>query len=366
MNGLALRPPSSYVSVCSGVGGLDLGLHAAIPGLEPVVYIEREAHAAAVLVARMEEAALPQAPVWDDVCTFDARPLVGLVDLVAGGTPCQNLSLAGKREGLDGDRSRLFYEHVRIARECEAPFLFWENVAGAVGAVPAVAAHLHASGYDSIVWTVVRARDVGAPHERARIFLLAHSERFAVRQQSRRSGWQDWAGPSQPGLAGSRVEPVGVGLADSESLRRDEGRAEPAGPTRGLDAPERGSAVHSGVVLANPGSPGLEERRTLRGDGAEKRSAPVGGGLGVFPPGRSDRDGWARILAVRSDLAPARAQPRVHRLDDGMGAGMDVCVCPREDRLRAAGNGVVPQQAALAWRILWAALCERIIGGQRP
>jgi DNA (cytosine-5)-methyltransferase 1 len=310
VNGLALRPPSTYVSVCSGVGGLDLGLHAAIPGLEPVVYIEREAHAAAVLVARMEEAALLAAPVWDDVSTFDAR-----------GTPCQNLSLAGKRQGLHGDRSRLFFEHVRLAVECEAHFFFWENVAGAIGVIPAVAEHLHANGYTAIVWCVLRARDVGAPHERARVFLLAYSERFALRQQPGRRGGKDWACPAQSGLAGADV--------------------------------------------AHPGSPGLEERGTLRRDGEPQRSSAVGDRLGLFPPGRDDRDAWARVLAVNPELAPARAQPRLRGLAHGLGAGVDVCVCPREDRLRATGNGVVRQQAERAWQLLWDALCRRLIGGQR-
>jgi DNA (cytosine-5)-methyltransferase 1 len=166
--------------------------------VEPVVHVEREAHAAAVLVARMAEAAIPPAPVWDDITTFDAREWRGIVDLVAGGTPCQDLSVAGKRAGLDGARSRLFFEHVRIAVECEAPFFFWENVAGATRALPAVCAYLEERGYRG-AWTVVRASDVGAPHQRARVFLLAYSESFG----------------------------------------RLQGRAEPAGLCRGRDAPQR-------------------------------------------------------------------------------------------------------------------------------
>jgi len=354
---MALHTPSTYISVCSGVGGLDLGLHAAVPGLEPVVYIEREAHAASVLVARMEEARLPQAPVWDDVCTFDASPLVGLVDLVAGGTPCQNLSLAGKREGLHGDRSRLFFEHVRIARECDAPFFFWENVAGAIGAVPAVAEHLHVNGYSSVVWTTVRASDVGAPHKRERVFLMAVSD--GHRFESERSGWifngerqTLWYHPHRRGGTAT-----GVGLAHAQRLGRSEGRAQSARQQGRLDAPQRSGAMDAaGVGQADPERSGLEERGTLRGDSSQKFASAQRGGLGVFPPGRDDRSAWAAVLAARPELAPARPQPRVRGLDDGLGAGMDVCVCPREDRLRATGNGVVPQQAALAWRILWNAL----------
>jgi DNA (cytosine-5)-methyltransferase 1 len=280
------------------------------------VYIERDAFAASVLVARMEEKALASAPIWDDITTFDPRPWRGLVDIVAGGTPCQNLSLAGKREGLHGDRSRLFFDHVRIAVECEAPFFFWENVAGAIGVVPAVAEHLHANGYSNIAWTTLRASDVGAPHKRERVFLLAHASRFCQRE------------PDDGQRAKSR-----------QIARKDSGR--------------RG--VHRNAGMAHAERKGLEGHWRCGELGA--------GGLAVeavrrsrcvFPPARGDVEAWASILSVRPDLAPALS--RLRGLADGLGTGLDMCMCSREDRLRAAGNGVVPQQAALAWRILWGAL----------
>lgn len=174
MNGLAACPPRTSISVCSGVGGLDLGLAQAC-GVEPVVYIERDSYPASVLVARMDEQALAQAPVWDDACTFDPRPWRGLVDLVAGGTPCPEFSRANReRKGLHSERGGLFFHLVRIADECSAPLLFWENVSGAVESLPGVFAHLEARGWRG-VWTVVRACDVEAPHERARTFLLAYA-----------------------------------------------------------------------------------------------------------------------------------------------------------------------------------------------
>lgn len=298
------RPPRTSISVCSGVGGLDLGLHAAC-GVEPVVYIEREAFAAACLVARMEEADLASAPIWDDVCTFDARPWRGVVDLVAGGTPCQDLSLAGKRAGLDGERSRLFFEHVRIAVECEAPFFFWENVAGATRAVPRVCEYLEERGYRG-AWTVVRASDVGAPHQRARVFLLAYSEEFGRRQ----------------------------------------GGAEAAGQRWGPHAPKRGGSV------AHAERPGLALGARFGGDARQEQPAAERGGLPRFPPGPDDRAAWSRIIAVHPELAPALpAQSRLRGVADGLACGVDRAL--RADRLRACGNGVVPAQAAHAWRGLW-------------
>lgn len=331
---MAPRTPRTSISVCSGVGGLDIGLSAAC-GMEPVVYIEREAFAAACLVARMEEAKLASAPIWDDVCTFDARPWRGLVDLVAGGTPCQDLSLAGKRAGLDGSRSQLFFEHVRIAVECEAPFFFWENVAGATRVVPRICEYLAERGYRG-AWAVVRASDVGAPHKRARVFLLAYSECYALRHESGWGSRQDWPGSTGRRFAGAR-------LADAKGVGRNEGRTEPAGFSGGPDASERGCAV------ADAERQGLALGACVGGDTREEQQAVERGGLPRFPPGPDDPDTWSRILASRPDLAPA--QPRIRRVADGLAGGVDSSL--RTDRLRACGNGVVPAQAARAWRGLW-------------
>ena len=116
------------LSLCSGAGGLDLGLTIAIPGYRTVGYVERETFAAATLVARMEDAALDQAVIWDDVATFDGQPWRGAVDLVSAGYPCQPFSVAGKRLGTEDPRH--LWPHVaRIIGEVEPPFVFLENVA---------------------------------------------------------------------------------------------------------------------------------------------------------------------------------------------------------------------------------------------
>ena len=91
-------------------------------------HVERETFAAATLVARMEDAALDRAPVWDDVASFDGRPWRGAVDIVTAGYPCQPFSVAGKRRGAEDPRH--LWPHVaRIVGETEPPFVFLENVA---------------------------------------------------------------------------------------------------------------------------------------------------------------------------------------------------------------------------------------------
>jgi hypothetical protein len=117
----------NVLGLCSGVGGLELGLRIAVPGARGVAYVEREAHAIANLVARMEGGELHHAPVWSDLATFDARPWRGVVDCVASGDPCQPNSVAGKRQGEADDRF-LLDQVIRIIAECRPQRVFRENV----------------------------------------------------------------------------------------------------------------------------------------------------------------------------------------------------------------------------------------------
>lgn len=337
MNGVAPRP-LRVASLFSGGGGLDLGLHLATGGAaRAVVYVEREAYAAACLVARMEEKALAPAPLWDDVCTFDARAWRGAVDCVAGGSPCQDLSVAGKRAGLDGERSRLFFEQVRVARECEAPLFFWENVGGAARALPAVFAELEREGYEGAA-VRLRASDVGAPHQRARFFLLAH--RRGVRLSEFRS-WHDDGHGDAPGHV---VDGRDAGVGDAS------GRAgELHGAARDVRCSQRsvGGEGHEAAGGDDVANTALVGRRQGRAEPGTEGQAVVGRPC-AWPPGPDDADGWARVIAERPDLAPS--QPRFRDLVDGLAGGMGNTWV---DSLRLLGNGCVPQQVAAAFSFLW-------------
>lgn len=92
------------LALCAGYGGFSLGLRLAGIDHRTVCYVERDAHAAATLVARMGEASLDQAPVWDDLESFDGSAWRGRVDLVTGGFPCPPFSAAGRRTGADDER----------------------------------------------------------------------------------------------------------------------------------------------------------------------------------------------------------------------------------------------------------------------
>ena len=161
------------LALFAGAGGGILGGH--LLGWRTVCAVEREPYAASVLVARQNDGLLPPFPVWDDVCTFDGRPWRGCVDVVSGGFPCQDISVAGKGAGIDGARSGLWSHMARIIGEVRPRFAYVENSPAIITrGLGRVLGDLATLGYDCR-WTVLGAADVGAPHQRDRFWLVAHA-----------------------------------------------------------------------------------------------------------------------------------------------------------------------------------------------
>ena len=160
------------ISLFSGIGGIDLALS---EWVRTICYCENDRYAQAVLLSRMHDGSLHRAPIWDDVCTFETKPFEEMVDIIFGGFPCQDISVAGLGAGLGGSRSGLFFEIVRLTRELRPRFIFLENVpAITVRGLDRVLLEITALGYDCR-WTIVSAAEMGAPHIRERWFLLAHA-----------------------------------------------------------------------------------------------------------------------------------------------------------------------------------------------
>jgi len=166
------------LAICSGVGGLELGLHLALgESYRTVCHIEREAFAAATLVARMEEKAMDKAPIWDDIATFDGGAWRGRINLISAGYPCQPFSFCGMARGTK-DKRHLWPHVARIISEVEPQRVFLENVAGhVVLGLNTVLGELTNIGYDA-VWSTFSACEVGAPHMRQRLFVMADSRRI--------------------------------------------------------------------------------------------------------------------------------------------------------------------------------------------
>lgn len=150
----------------SGIGGFSLAAHWL--GIETTQFVEINPFCQAILKKNFGDI-----PIHENVKTF--TPQTAQFQIVAGGSPCQDLSIAGKQKGIiNGDRSSLWFEQLRVYKESGATFLIWENVEGAFrNGFREILRSLSESGYDA-EWQVISAAALGAPHLRERIFLIAH------------------------------------------------------------------------------------------------------------------------------------------------------------------------------------------------
>jgi DNA (cytosine-5)-methyltransferase 1 len=161
------------IDLFTGIGGLTLSLS---DWIRPAIYCEIDRYAQSVLLSRMASGQLPIAPIWDDIKTLDVREFRGHIDIIYGGFPCQDISIAGAGRGLEGERSGLFFEILRLAEEIKPKFIFLENVpAISTRGLDRVAREISALGYDCR-WDIVSAAEVGALHKRERWFLLGYAK----------------------------------------------------------------------------------------------------------------------------------------------------------------------------------------------
>lgn len=281
------------LALFAGAGGGILGGH--LLGWRTVCAVERDAYAAQVLAQRQNDRALRPFPIWSDISSFDGRPWRGIVDVVSGGFPCQDISAAAgsKLVGIDGARSGLWSQMVRIASEVRPRLIYVENspVLTSRG-LGRVLGDLATLGFDA-EWGVVSAADVGAPHLRERIWILAYSMRD---------------GSQQP-QATDELPCIGVRSSEACRVRR----------TEMSGAPESG----------RPNVQDAERQRfeqMVEPDAGRARSQGAAGSVGT-----SARGWWF-------------AEPGMGRMADG--------VAHRVDRLKALGNGQVPRVAAAAFTAL--------------
>jgi len=246
------------LALFAGAGGGILG--GKLLGWRTVCAVEWEAYPASVLCARQNDKILSPFPIWDDVQTFDGKPWRGIVDVVSGGFPCQDLSAANQGgDGLDGKRSGLWSEMGRIIGEVRPRYVFVENSPMLINnGLDRVLADLSKLGFDAR-WGIMGADCVGAPHRRERFWLVAHTR----------------------------------------SIRLDDGS-------------NKRNRVHGKKICQN--EPKNWDR--IWGEADKCLSA----------------DDWKSFAS------------NFFRVDDG--------VADRLDRLKACGNGQVPECAATAWRIL--------------
>ncbi|MRH22907.1 DNA cytosine methyltransferase [Rhodovulum strictum] len=355
--------PRHGLSLCAGGGGLDMGLMLAEPGYHTRAFVEWEDWPRAVLVAAQRAGYFAPAPIWTDLRSFDARPFRGAFDAVLAGYPCQPFSAAGKRGGADDPR-HLWPDVGRVIGECRPEWVFLENVVGHVTlGLETVLRELWGMGYTPAAG-LFSAAEVGAPHQRLRIFILAHTDEPASGHRQLQPGGEQRL-YSEGGSTGAEHHQ----LVDAQGDGRREGWAGPE-----LRLGREAAPARTGGEMADASCAELEGK--LGGEHHPHRwqvkdgHPALPGGVGLHPPGPGDHHAWRAILAARPDLAPAlgfddclawarriaaapegpgttAAEPALRRMADGL--------AHRARALRLLGNGVHPLAAAHAWRSLAAA-----------
>jgi len=286
------------LALFAGAGGGILGGH--LLGWRTVCAVEWEPYPASVLCARQNDGLLPPFPIWDDIQTFDGFAWRGLVDVVSGGFPCQDISAAGKGDGLDGERSGMWRHMARVVGEVRPKYVFVENspMLTTRGGTRVVG-DLAQMGYDC-KWTVMGAADVGANHQRDRMWIVGTSKRS--------------------GLEGQRSKP----RQEEITKLRDASTLAHTNHARLERREQQSKGSNSEGELANTEDQGDVWRQWIMGFAEQKHDS-----------GRSQTDGRREWW---------QAEPNVGRVADGVAA--------RVDRLKAIGNGQVPLCAAEAWRLL--------------
>jgi site-specific DNA-cytosine methylase len=304
----------THVSLCAGYGGIDFGLKRAIPNLRTIAFSEIEAYACANLVAKMEAGLLDAAPIWTNLKTFPWAEFCGKVDILSGGYPCQPFSAAGKRLGT-ADPRHLWPFIANGIRLMQPRVCFFENVEGHISlGLRAVIEELGSLGYET-TWGIFSAREVGAPHQRKRVFILANLRGEGL--QGRKWNWQ----------AGEEGQPSGHFTECSCTAWP----SRPGEPQHGWEPPR---------VVGN-----TKDERCGRMD--DEPSEVSGGETRRHINGAS----------ITQQKGQRQTKPSLGGDTDGSASGMDyaeLCVsCDnRTDELRLLGNGVVPATAERAFLIL--------------
>ncbi|UIJ77311.1 DNA cytosine methyltransferase [Acinetobacter sp. SH20PTE14] len=293
------------LALFAGAGGGILGSH--LLGWNTVCAVERDAYAAQVLAQRQNDGVLPLFPIWSDVCSFDGKPWQGIIDVISGGFPCQDISSAGKGAGIDGARSGMWAEMARIIGEVRPRYVFVENSPMLVSrGLTRVISDLAKMGYDA-EWARFSASNFGAPHQRDRIWIVAkRGELLSYAQLHRPEWWKQLQEGSNKEAAtisntrGIRLEEKWISCGSSEKITNLGGNCS---------------------NISNTKSIGWKQARQ-----GEQPSSKRIGGCGQE---------WTRWWSI---------EPELGRVADG--------VANRVDRLKAIGNGQVSIVAKSAFEYL--------------
>lgn len=364
----------------SGVGGFAVGLERA--GFQTVAFCEIEPFPRAVLAKHW-----PQVPCYDDVRSLTAEHLAadGIVpDVICGGFPCQDISIAGKGAGLAGERSGLWREYARLIEEIRPRWVIVENVPALRSrGLDEVLGSLAAIGYDA-EWHCIPAAAIGAPHQRDRVWIVAYPNGAGCGDSS-----QMRAGCGQSG-EGKRVDTAAGGGCDYVAHAEQIGRGGFAHIASGHDGDGHAAGRQEGAGwvgqcsenVAHATVGGWREHGYERGQvgdagagqSADSRQDVAHGGSTGLPS--TKRAGWPEPVITAADVRRAASERRWGRVAPGMDG--EASRLPRRvdgtrpveawegntprvvgrgypnrrPRLKALGNSVVPQVVELIGRAI--------------
>jgi DNA (cytosine-5)-methyltransferase 1 len=312
------------LALFAGAGGGILGGH--LLGWRTVCAVEWEAYPASVLCARQNDGLFESFPIWDDVQTFDGKPWRGIVDVVSGGFPCQDISAAGKGDGLDGERSGMWKEMARIIGEVRPKYAFIENSPMLTSrGLERVLADLASMGFDA-EWGVLSAADVGANHKRDRIWIVGKSteqSRFlshSMHNGNRRGQQQPKSAEKKNGtMANTCMQPISNKSNRGGNFGFDEQQG------------ERTRNINGGCSKKN-----VSNSTSVRQQGQGEHEQPINS---------------AKNSQRQTNYAESIGRPEFWSVEPSLGRVANG-VAYRLDRLKAIGNGQVPLCAATAWRLL--------------
>jgi len=375
----------TVLSLCTGYGGVERGLDLAGVEHRVIAHVEIEAFAIANLVAKMEKGELDAAPVWSNLKTLPVEPFRDRVDILTGGYPCQPFSAAGKRLGEEDPR-HLWPYICDIIRAVRPVRCFFENVEGHISlGLREVISDLESLGY-KVAWGIFSAREVGAPHQRKRVYIMADSHNgqreFQNKEiRSRRNAAAD--GSANLANTESQFSERSISERDrngqSEEALGDRSDSEGASSmaytdsswelqSKGNEQNEWGRISDCGEDVADTDSSGLGQGgiSCKRTDGSKLVSNGQAGGAGLA----DTKDFGLQRPSEARDTFTKRTQPDDQQPygcdstyigswppEPRLGRVVDGCA-NRVDRIRLLGNGVVPQTAAKAWMVLSEELCN--------
>jgi DNA (cytosine-5)-methyltransferase 1 len=352
------------LSLFSGAGGGLLGTR--LLGWTTIGYVEWDKYCQQVIAARIRDGYLPAAPIFGDVREFvesgAAAEYRGFADVVTGGFPCQPFSVAGKRAG-HADERNMWPATIAVIRCVRPRYAFLENVPGLLssGYFGRILGDLAESGYD-VRWRVLSAAELGAPHRRERLWIVAANANGDGRHSSKetRRSNRNLHGPNGQTEAAFAVREVCNDEFSEDGCNRDVPDADDS--IGWGDRAER-KANQRGALTAGHGFNGsLADTESARDGrlaegytgGQRRRQSGDGGGAADAPDAADADDTGLKEQWITKPIRPQytaaecggwwEVEPGMGRVVDGM--------AHRVDKLRALGNGQVPIVAATAWRLL--------------